>query len=339
MVYREAAGPSENIWRITEGELLEARRVVDAHALRTPLVPAPSIDPRVWLKLETRQHTGSFKVRGALAKLASLARAERSGPIVTASAGNHGHGVAFAAGKLGMEVKVFVPKNTPRVKLEGMRSRGAEVVVTEEAGYDATEALAREEVEREGGVFVSPYDDSTVAAGNGGTVGQELFGLPAGAEGLGSTLGMGEVGALVVPVGGGGLVCGLAAARDHVGSGAKLVGINCEASPGMARSFAEGRTITELPHAETLAEGLEGGVSPSTYTNAMAAGVEMHTVGEDAIAEAMRFAKHTLGERVEGSAAAGLAWVRANLGEIPGTAPVVVILTGANVDDARWDAL
>jgi len=306
-------------WTVEPEHLTEARRVVDRHALRTPLTPAPQLGPRFWIKWESQQHTGSFKLRGALAKLANLPRVAKK-HVVAASAGNHGLGVAWAARALGIRATVFVPANVAEVKRAGIAALGAEVVVTDAEGYDATEVLARAHAEENGLELVSPYDDPFVAAGNGGTVGEEIFDQLVGVD------------AIVFPVGGGGFLAGLAAARAD--RDAKLVGVNTDASPGMARSLEQGAAIEELDYAPTLAEGLEGGVSVSTFEAAREADVAMFTVGEDEIAAAMRFARTELAAIVEGSAAVGLAWARdpERVATIPGDGPIVVVVTGKNVD-------
>ncbi len=314
-------------WRIGTEHLEQARGVVRRYATQTPLVAATAIDPRVWLKLECHQHTGSFKVRGALTRLSVLTDEERGQGVVAASAGNHGLGVAYAARKLGVRAKVFVPPGTPAVKVEGIGALGAEVVVGDTPGYDAAEEAARREARARGCVFISPYDDPWVAAGNGGTVGLEIF------ESIGSP------DAVVCPVGGGGLICGLAAARDAGGRDVDLVGVNTEASPGMFRSFEKGEAVETLPPAPTLAEGLEGGVRPTTFLLAREARVRMELVAEDEIAAAMRWARDVLGTPVEGSAAAAIAWVRRCVARLPGDAPIVVVVSGGNVDPARLGGL
>ncbi len=221
---------------------------------------------------------------------------------------------------LGVRARVFVPKHTPAIKRNGIAASGAEVIVTDCAGYDETELLARRVAEEEGVPFVSPYDDPDVAAGNGGTVGREIFDAVTGVD------------AVVCPVGGGGLIAGLAAARDAWSPKTGLIGVNAEASPGMLRSVEEGRALDTLEPVETLAEGLEGGVCPSTFAAVLAAKVEMKAVDEASIADAMRFAKTMLGEVVEGSGAVGVAWARAHADSVPGTGNIVVVVTGRNVD-------
>lgn len=312
-------------WAIEREHLEAASRVVSTHAVRTALVPATKLGPNVWLKLESEQKTGSFKVRGALARLAALTPEERAKGVVAASAGNHGLGVAFAARALGVEARVFVPEGAPLVKREGIARYGARVEVMDEPGYDATEARALAAAANTGEVFVSPYDDPWVAAGNGGTLAAEVFDQ------------LTEVGAFVLPVGGGGLLAGVAAAACHMGQGAQLIGVQSEASPAMTRSLADGKAYETWESDPTFAEGLEGGVAAGSVARAEAAGVRMHLVSERAIAEAMRFAGATLGLRVEGSAAVAIAHLMAN--PPPPETTTVVIVTGKNVDERVWRAV
>jgi threonine dehydratase len=308
-------------WTITDEHLDAAIEAVRAHALRTPLVPAPELSPRVFLKLETEQRTGSFKLRGALAKLASLPAEARAKPIVTASAGNHGLGVAEAAARLGFAARVYVPKGVPLVKRDGIAARGATVVVTESEGYDDTEELAREAALELGVPFVSAFDDPWVAAGNGGTLGLEIFDqLP-------------ELDVVVAPVGGGGLMAGLAAARARAGRGStRLVGVQSEACPAMKRSIDEGRAIERMrATGPTRAEGLEGGVTPTTFALVRDAVERIDLVSEEAIGEAMTFAKERLGHVLEGSAATVIAWAHAHAAQEPGQGAIVLVATGRNV--------
>jgi len=132
-------------WTIDDAHIESARKAVAPHIVRTPLIPGTSIGPNVWLKLENRQVTGSFKVRGALSFMSVMTPDERQAGVIAASAGNHGMGVAFAARTHQVNTRVFVPKGTPKVKLAGMEALGAEVVVTEHDGYDETEKDARAE--------------------------------------------------------------------------------------------------------------------------------------------------------------------------------------------------
>ena len=324
------------IWELT-GVLAEVAPRVAGHARETPLlgpralalhdlVPA-SLADRLHFKNEAAQETGSFKFRGALAKLSGL---PSGAEVVSASAGNHGLGVAEAGRRLGVRVRVFVPAHTPAVKREGIEARGAAPVV-HSGGYAATERAARRYATETGATFVSPFDDPEVALGNGGTLALEVR----------AQLGRWP-GAFLLPVGGGGLAVGVASAAadssDPAGQGARVFGVQSEASPAMARSLAGGEAILECPAPEgTLAEGLEGGVSESSFAHARRLGLEVSTVREDEIRRALDAAA-TRGLWLEGSAAVVLAalmrWqtegVPAAIEETVG--PLVVVLSGGNRD-------
>ena len=290
---------------------------------------------RVWLALESLQVTGSFKVRGALAAL--LRAKEQHGDevrIVAASAGNHGAGVAYAARALGLSATLVVPETAPEAKRARIRGYGAELLVFPSPFYDDAEAHAIARAKNEGAVFVSAYDDPFVATGNGGTLGLEI---------AASLKRIPDV--VICPVGGGGLASGLGWAlstleTDDTSRKRCVWGVQSEASPALARSLETGVAVTRLTEeGETLAEGLEGGISESAFERVrqLVAGVVVVTEAE--IAAAMSFAYSDLGLVLEGSAAVALVPI---LGGLPdalatqdGDADVVVVLTGRNVDRAR----
>lgn len=288
--------------------------------LQTDLTHSPLLSERcgrpVYLKCENQQRTGSFKVRGALARLAAMERDQRHRGVVAASAGNHGLGVAWACRVLGIPGLVVVPETVPQVKLRRLQEMLIKVRLFG-ACYDDAEAHAREVAAEAEATFVSPYDDPMVIAGNGGTVGLEIREqLP-------------QCSAVVTPVGGGGLASGLAIAFEGV-----VVGVNSEASPAMARSLAEGRVYTRYPSAPTLAEGLEGGVSANTVA---LCGRHLHAVEvvrEQSIADAIRLMARSHGMVLEGSAAVGVAALLEGK-PVPGAGPLCVVLTGRNIDHDR----
>ena len=312
-------------WRIEGHHLEHARRVVSHHAVRTPLRHVPEIHPRLWMKLETVQHTGSFKVRGALSRLASLTPEERDLGVIAASAGNHGMGLAWAGARLCVPVRVVVPRVAPAIKRDGIASLGAELRVVPVDGYDEAEDAAREEARRSGRVYVSPYDDPWVAAGNGGTIGLEVLDeLP-------------DTDLIVAPVGGGGLISGLGAAVASCDRDARLIGVQSEACPAMARSLEQGHAMERCSGGPTLAEGLEGGVSASAFANVARVVERVDLVSENEIAEAMRRMRDELGVVAEGSAATTLAWAVRRLEGEAGAGPAVAVVTGSNVDQSVLD--
>jgi threonine dehydratase len=301
--------------------LVQACASVAPHVVRTPLERAPRLGERVWIKRETDQHTGSFKVRGALAALTAHRDDVRRRGAVAASAGNHGLGMAYAARALGLPVRIYVPASAARVKVEGIRALGAEVLEVDGVGYDGAEDAALRDAAATGARFVSPYDDPRVACGNGGTIGLEILdALPACA-------------AIVTPVGGGGLLLGLDTARRARRSALRLIGVQSEVSPVMLLSLARGSAIERFePEGPTLAEGLEGGVARATFEHVQALrAMTLFTVSEREIAGAMRFSREALGVVVEGSAAVAVAFARAHARHFDGE--TVVVLTGRNVDD------
>jgi threonine dehydratase len=316
------------IWRqVTGGPVGErVRRLTRV----TPLVPAPALGRRtgadVWLKLENLQRTGSFKLRGAAARLAALAL-DGGVPqkrVIAASAGNHGLGVAFAAQAFGVEATVLVSAQTPEIKRAGIAALGARVEVGG-ANYDEAEADARRRAEADPGlVFVSAFDDDHVIAGNGGLLAREILAqLP-------------DVQAIVAPVGGGGLAGGLGV--EVVPRGIRILGASPESNCAMRRSLDEGRAYTTFEGGATLAEGLEGAVSERTFAMARDYFPDIALVSELAIRQAIVYAYRTLGILCEASAAPALAALLDDASAVRGRRTVVLI-SGGNIEPDLLDQL
>ena len=301
----------------TLDDLAAAEAVVREHLVPTPLVAAPAMAPGALLKVETLQPTGSFKVRGALA---ALAHARPGEPVVTVSAGNHGLGVAQAAALLGRSATVVVPENASPAKIDRLRTFPVDLVLAGD-GYDAAERHALR-LAAGGGAFVSPYNDPHVIAG------QRTVGVEIGAR-LDGPL------TIVVPVGGGGLIAGVAlwaAGRDDV----RVVGVEAAASRALSAAVRAGRVV-EVPIGDTLADGMEGNVEPGSVTVAIAA---RHVdawvaVGEDDLRAAVRRLAFGAGLVAEGAGAAATAAVLGGhvADERPG-ARVVALVTGRNITRA-----
>jgi threonine dehydratase len=320
------------IWREVTGGAVADR--VRRLARVTPLVPAPALGRRtgadVWLKLENLQRTGSFKLRGAAARLAALAlEAQAAGAptprrVVAASAGNHGLGVALAARSFGIDATVLVSAQTPEVKRAGIAALGARVEVAG-ATYDEAEAAARlRAAEAPDLVFVSAFDDDHVIAGNGGLLAREILAqLP-------------DVQAIVVPVGGGGLAGGIGV--EVVPRGIQLLGASPEVNCAMRRSLDEGRAYTTYEGGPTLAEGLEGAVSERTFRMARDYFPEIALVSEVAIRRAVVYAYRTLGVVCEASAAPPLAALLEDASPIRGRRTVLVV-SGGNIEPDLLDQL
>jgi threonine dehydratase len=303
----------------TPDDLDAAAAAVAQRLAPTPLVAAPALGEGVFLKLETLQPTGSFKVRGGLA---ALTRAG-SGPVVAASAGNHGLGVAWAAAALGLRATVVVPATASPAKVVALQALQVELV-QHGAGYDDAEAHALALAQR-GAAFVSAYNDAGVIAGQA-TIGRELD------EQLPGPM------TVVCPIGGGGLASGLgvwAAGRADT----RVFAVEAERSPAFATALAAG-AITPIEHGETLADGLAGNIEPGSVTFEL---VRDHvggpaTVSEAEIAEAIRMLARAHGLVAEGAAAAAVAGVMTDRVE-RGDGPLVVILSGRNIALPRFAAV
>jgi threonine dehydratase len=301
---------------------------------------------RVWLALEAMQVTGSFKVRGALAALGAIVKrgGGSAARVVAASAGNHAAGVAYAAHVLGVGATVVMPRGVPATKRSRVQAYGAEIVLAETDHYDDAEALGQRLAVERGATFLSPYDDVDVVAGNGGSLGFEI------ARALGRVPDR-----VLAPFGGGGLCTGLAWAlsRESQGRGGptgRVWGAQSEASPVMAMSLERGEAVVRfIPQVPTLAEGLEGGISPSAFARARDAIEGVLVVGEQDILTAMVYAYRQMGLVLEGSAAAALAPLLCDDVHAPlfegsprngsGQVDLVVVLTGRNVDRERLEGV
>jgi threonine dehydratase len=299
-----------------------ARERIRPHTVRTPL----TYDARnnLYLKWENHQVTGSFKPRGALNKVLSLEDWERKGGLVAASAGNHGQGVALAASLTQTRAEVFVPVSAPSSKVEAIRALGGEVIHID-GGYGETERAAKRHAEAHGRVFISPYNDGQVIAGQG-TIALEII------EQLREQFQVdpSSIPTWVLPTGGGGLISGCGAALASSGERTALVGVQPEAS-AFTFNLLRGGSQAGVIDGATLAEGLSGAIDEDSITIPMMRRLiqEIVTVTEDAIARAIAHAWWTHRERIEGSAAAALA---AALDGTVRARPAVVVLTGGNIE-------
>lgn len=276
----------------------------------------------VHLKLEIVQPTSSFKIRGAFNAALRVRERAGGGPaprLVTASAGNHGRGLACAARDLHLSLTVFVPADAPRAKVDAIRAAGAEL--RECRDYDEAERQAKAHAAGGGGLFVSPYWDADVIAG-AGTIALELF------EDLPS------MDAVIVPVGGGGLISGIGIAVKAVSPKTRVIGVEVAASCPFTKSLAAGRLVT-IDVGPSLADGLTGNLDPDTITLDIVREVvdQIVTVDEPLLRRALAGMVTNEHLIVEGAAAAGPAAVLSGQIDLKGN--IAVILTGANIDGNR----
>ena len=312
---------------IVDVEAAQARVV--GIAVRTPLVPSLALSERmgvdVYLKLETVQPTGSFKVRGAASKLLTLSDAERRRGVVTASTGNHGRAVAYVARRLGIEATVCISAGVPAGKAQALGDLGANVEVVGESQIDAL-ARAHSIADSQGAAFVHPFDDLDVIAGQG-TIGLEI------AEDLP------EVRTVVVPLSGGGLLAGIGAALDVSAPGALPVGVSMRRVPVMAMSLDAGHPV-DAPEEETLADSLRGGIGlDNRHSFRLVSELigDVVLVDEHSIWTGMRYLFDHHRIVAEGGAAVGVGALLRGAVDLDG--PVAVVISGANAEPAHVSAL
>jgi threonine dehydratase len=296
-------------------ELELAQATVAATLPATPLVPlwlAEAARP-IYLKLETLQPTGSFKVRGALA--ATAAYADVPAGIVTASAGNHGLGIAWAASRLGVQATIVVPETASAAKIEALRAFPS-TLITHGSGYEAAEQHALH-LAGDAGRYVSAYNDPYVIAGQSSMLVEILEQIS-------------EPFTVVAPVGGGGLISGLALAAYACAREIKVVGVEAAASRAVSTAVREGHVVP-VSVAATIADGLAGNLDPSAVTPDIIrfTKTQMEVAEEHSLRRAMRMLAMNAGIYAEGSAAAGLAAVLD--GAVPADRPAVIAVTGRNI--------
>jgi threonine dehydratase len=279
-----------------------ARRRLEGVARVTPVFRSETFSRlagrEVVLKAENLQRTGSFKIRGAFNKISTLGDAERAAGVVTASAGNHGQAVAWAAREAGITATIFVPADAPMAKVDATRSYGAEVEMVG-ASFEEAVAAARRHVESSGATFVHAFEDELVIAGQG-TIGLEIGEQVA------------DPGTVLVPVGGGGLAAGISVVLRAISPGARLIGVRA----AREQTIADGIAVKEPGKLATrILEGvLEG----------------MLEVTDEEISEAIVLLLERTKLVVEGAGAVGVAALLA--GRVDGDGPVLVLLSGGNID-------
>jgi threonine dehydratase len=305
-------------------DVLAARRIITPHVWHTPLVESPWLSRRaggaVHLKLECWQQTGSFKVRGALNRMAALIREGTAREVVTASAGNHGLGVAYAAQVLeGPPTTIFVPATAPAAKLERLAAFDCRV---QRAGadYDASHALAEAYARSNDAFYLSAYDDGIVVAGQATAAIEIVEALP-------------DVDVIVVPVGGGGLLAGTAVVAQAVNPAIRVVGVQPEASPAAYLSFRDGHAYETYDAGPTICDGLAGGFGRVPFEIAAGLVDEVIVVPEEDVRRAVRWLVVHEQLVVEASGAITIAPLLNGQLDAAGQ-HVAALLTGRNMDAA-----
>jgi threo-3-hydroxy-L-aspartate ammonia-lyase len=306
---------------ISLAEITEAARLLAGVTVRTPLVPVPGLNPSLLIKPESLQPVGSFKLRGAYYAISAAGRAAKERGVIAHSSGNHGHAVAYAAALLGVHAVVVVPETAPKVKTDAIERYGADLVTvapTLPARIAATEEL----VARHGYVLIPPFDDRAVIAGQG-TVGLEIVADCPDAD------------LVVVPISGGGLIAGIAAAVRARRPQAAVVGVEPELAADARESFRRGERVA-WPAAEvqrTIADALrveQVGALPFAHIRELV--TDIVTVSEEEMLAAVRLlARHARLVAEPGGAAAVAACLFRSR-ELPQASAPVAVLSGGNID-------
>ncbi|HLE74668.1 MAG TPA: threonine/serine dehydratase [Candidatus Bathyarchaeia archaeon] len=300
----------------------DARKAIAPFVKSTPLVRSQLLSNlcggNVFLKLENLQVTNSFKIRGAFNRLLHLSLEEKTRGIITASAGNHGQAVAYAARKLNFPAKIVVPKNTPKIKIDGIKKYGVGLVLFGDI-YDEAEQKAKDLARKDKLVFVSPYNDELIIAGHG-TIGLEIIEALPNAE------------TVIVPVGGGGLISGISIAIKNLKPTVQIIGVQSEASPVIYESLKAGK-IVDAQKTATIAEGLSGGIEKGSITFEI---IQKYVdrvllVKEETIRHAVYLLWDSEKQVAEGSGAAAIAPIIENK-NLFGGKTVVAVITGGNID-------
>ena len=300
-------------------EVFNAARVLKEVARHTDLIEAPAVNPEadVWLKTENLQLTGSFKLRGAYYKISQLSDEEKSRGVIACSAGNHAQGVALGAKHNGIKAIICLPAGAPLSKVEATKSYGAEVCLVPGV-YDDAYAKAIELRDEHGYTFVHPFDDEKVIAGQG-TIGLEIL------------EDMPDVDAIIVPIGGGGFISGLAFAIKTLRPEIKVYGVQATGAPSMADSVKAGH-IVHLDNVATIADGIavkEPGVHTFEYCTKYVD--EIVTVNDDEVAAAILLLMEKQKIIAEGAGAVSVAAAMFNKLPIKGK-KVVCLVSGGNID-------
>lgn len=304
-----------------------AAKLIEGRVLRTPFIPSMKLSEitgaDVWLKLENLQHTGAFKVRGALVKLLSLSDAERKAGVVAASAGNHAQGVGYFSRQLGIPATIVMPKNTPFTKISRTEALGAKVVLHGD-GFMQARDHALELSQSEGFAFVHPYDDDRVIAGQGTVAMEMLEDKP-------------DLDAMLISIGGGGLISGCGIAAKAMKPDIELYGVQAALFPSMYDAYHQ--TVTEFTGDQTIADGIAV-KEPSVNTHAIIDQVvdNVFLAGELDIEQAIQNYLEMQRIIAEGAGAAPLAALMHNKDAFKGKS-VGLVVSGGNIDSRMLSSI
>ena len=313
---------------ITLKTIQDAEKRISEFIKRTPLAYSKFFSElcngTVYLKLENQQFTDSFKLRGALNRMMLLSAEERIRGVVTASSGNHALGVSLASKNLGISAIIVVPTNVSKAKLNKMKEYDIKVV--QEGDFEEIYTRAREISTRDGLTYISSYNDLGVIAGQG-TIGLEIYEE------------IGQLDSIIVPVGGGSLISGIAIAVKSLNPSIEIIGVQTEGASTMYESWKAGRVVHIEEH-HTLAEGLLGGLDPEAITLELVQKNvdELVLVKERSIEEAIRLLWKKEGQMVEGAGATVIAHILEEKQKFA-KKKVVAVVSGGNIEDSLFQEI
>lgn len=313
---------------LTLEKIKAARSRIHDFVKRTPLIRSETLsqicDGEVFLKLENQQHTNSFKIRGALNRMSQLSPTERERGVVTASSGNHAQAVALAAQHLGIDATIVVPRQVSEAKMKKIRTYDVEVIL--EGDYNEVESAARRIAQKEGKAYISPYNDIEIMAGQGTVVLEILEDLE-------------NIDTIIVPVGGGGLISGIAVAAKSVRPNMNVIGVQTYTTATMFHSIRAGQVV-KFEEGDTLAEAFLGGIEEGalTFDIIMQHVDDIVLVGEDRVAEAMRILWREEKQIVEGAGATAICPILEAPRDFRGQT-VVATISGGNIEEELFKSI
>lgn len=313
---------------LTLNTIKKAHKKIDHFIRKTPLIHSEFLSElcngEIYLKLENQQVTNAFKIRGALNKLSQLSREEKLRGIVTASSGNHAQGAALAANNLGIKIKILVPENVSKAKLEKIQRFDAEIVQGGE--FDEVETRARELSIQEGITYISPYNDFGIVAGQG-TIGLEIYEK------------LKQVESVIVPIGGGSLISGIGFALKSLIPNIEIIGVQTEGASTMYASWKVGK-VNLIEEHDTLADGLLGGLDPNPITLDLILKFvdKIKLVQEESIKDAIRILWKEEGQIVEGAGATTVAYIIEHKQDFANK-KVVAVISGGNIEESLFQKI
>ncbi len=308
---------------ITLNDINAAQKRLNGVIIRTPLIQSLNCAPnrQLFFKPENLQTVGAFKLRGAYNKIVSLSEAQKKQGIIAFSSGNHAQGVAYAAQKLNIKATIVMPAIAPEIKIANTKAMGAEVVLLKSGGEEEWRAAAEALATKHNYVMIPPFNDETIIAGQA-TVGMEIIeDLP-------------EVGVVLVPIGGGGLISGIAAALKLSGKATKIIGVEPEIANDAQQSFRQGK-IQKLPLSQTkqtIADGMRATqIGDITFAHIQAFVDDIITVSEEEIRKSMRVMLFNNRLVSEPSGAVSTAAFLFKQASLPKHALTVAVISGGNI--------